>query len=80
MTRHSTLLTTAALVALALPIAACDIDVQKEEVDGKAKVGITSPVGNVSVPSWDGCPPVGLAKLGVSEDLIDTRIPPSPSP
>jgi|RhiMethySRZTD1v2_1073278.scaffolds.fasta_scaffold1191121_1 hypothetical protein len=42
-------LSAAALVAIALPLAACNVDVRKHEVDGKADVDITTPVGNVSV-------------------------------
>jgi gluconate 2-dehydrogenase gamma chain len=33
-------------------------------------------VGNVFNPKYDGCPPAALAKLGVSYDLMKTRIPP----
>ena len=33
-------------------------------------------VGNVSRPGWNGCPPAALAKLGVSYDLMDTRVKP----
>ncbi len=32
--------------------------------------------GNVAVPVWDGCPPAALAKLGVSYDLMATRVAP----
>ena len=47
MDRHSRLLSSAAaLVAMALPIAACNVDVRKHDVDGKADVDITTPVGN----------------------------------
>ena len=34
-------------------------------------------IGNVSLPAWDGCPPAALEKLGVSHDLMNTRIPPA---
>jgi hypothetical protein len=30
-------------------------------------------VGNVALPSWDGCPPAALRKLGVSYDLMKPR-------
>ena len=30
-------------------------------------------VGNVALPSWDGCPPAALQKLGVSYDLMKPR-------
>lgn len=33
-------------------------------------------VGNVALPSWNGCPPPALEKLGVDYSLMDTRIPP----
>ncbi|MEX2179739.1 MAG: gluconate 2-dehydrogenase subunit 3 family protein [Gemmatimonadaceae bacterium] len=33
-------------------------------------------IGNVSLPAWDGCPPAALAKLGVSYDLMSSRVPP----
>ena len=33
-------------------------------------------IGNVSRPSWDGCPPAALEKLGVSYALMDTRVKP----
>jgi hypothetical protein len=32
-------------------------------------------VGNVALPAWNGCPPEANAKLGVSHDLMKTRIP-----
>ena len=32
-------------------------------------------VGNVSLPSWNGCPPAALERLGVSYDLMSTRVP-----
>lgn len=32
-------------------------------------------VGNVFNPDWKGCPPEAMAKLGVSHDLMKTRIP-----
>ncbi len=33
-------------------------------------------LGNVAVPVWDGCPPEALAKLGVSYDVMATRVAP----
>lgn len=33
-------------------------------------------LGNVSNAGWDGCPPAAMQKLGVSHDLMNTRIPP----
>ncbi len=32
-------------------------------------------IGNVAVAEWKGCPPAALRKLGVSYDLMNTRIP-----
>ena len=32
-------------------------------------------VGNVRVPTWNGCPKPMLDKLGVSYDLMKTRVP-----
>lgn len=32
-------------------------------------------MGNVALPSWSGCPPEANAKLGVSHDLMKTRVP-----
>lgn len=32
-------------------------------------------VGNVFNPDWRGCPPEAMAKLGVSHDVMKTRIP-----
>lgn len=32
-------------------------------------------IGNVFNPNWNGCPPEALAKLGVTEDVMRTRIP-----
>lgn len=33
-------------------------------------------IGNVANPGYDGCPPAALAKLGVSYDLMKTRVSP----
>jgi hypothetical protein len=33
-------------------------------------------VGNTFNPSWNGCPPAAMAKLGVSHDLMKTRVKP----
>ena len=32
-------------------------------------------IGNVAVAEWKGCPPAALRKLGVSYDLMNTRVP-----
>lgn len=34
-------------------------------------------VGNVFNPDWNGCPPEAMAKLGVSHDLMKTRVRPA---
>jgi gluconate 2-dehydrogenase gamma chain len=31
-------------------------------------------IGNVFNPHWDGCPPAAMAKLGVSQDVMNTRV------
>ncbi len=31
-------------------------------------------IGNVFNPNWDGCPPAAMAKLGVSQDVMNTRV------
>ena len=33
-------------------------------------------VGNVFNPAYDGCPPAALEKLGVSYDVMTTRVSP----
>lgn len=33
-------------------------------------------IGNVANPGYDGCPPAALAKLGVSYDVMQTRVSP----
>ena len=33
-------------------------------------------IGNVFNPAYDGCPPEALAKLGVSYDLMQSRVSP----
>jgi hypothetical protein len=49
-----------ALLSMAVPLAACNIDVQKHESDSKADVDITTPVGNVSVRTNTGAADTGL--------------------
>jgi hypothetical protein len=31
-------------------------------------------MGNVFNPNWDGCPPAAMAKLGVSQDVMQSRV------
>ena len=35
--------------------------------------------GNVAVPEWTGCPAPALSRLGVSYDLMKTRVAPTPT-
>jgi hypothetical protein len=78
MDRHYTSLTTAAaLVAMALPIAACNIDIRKHESDGKANVDITTPVGNVSVRTNVERAETGLAVYPGATPLRDDDDPES---
>ncbi len=37
-------------------------------------------IGNVAIPQWKGCPPAALRKLGVTEDVMKTRIPVQDAP
>jgi hypothetical protein len=32
-------------------------------------------IGNVAMADWNGCPPAALQRLGVTEDVMKTRIP-----
>ena len=78
MDRYRSLSTAAVLVAIALPIAACDIDVRKDESpDGKANVDITTPVGNVSVRTNVDTPDTGLAVYPGAKPLRDEDEPES---
>jgi hypothetical protein len=65
-------------MVIALPIAACDIDVRKDESpDGKADVDITTPVGNVSVRTNIDTPDTGLAVYPGAKPLRDEDEPES---
>ena len=72
--RHS-LLTFVALLSMAAPLAACNVDVQKHESDGKADVDITTPVGNVSVRTNVGAADTGLAVYPGARPLEDEKEP-----
>ncbi len=72
-----TLLSAAALAAIVLPIAACDVDVRKDESNGKADVDITTPVGNVSVRTNVDTPDTGLAVYPGARPLRDEDEPES---
>jgi len=69
------LLTFVALLSMAAPLAACNVDVQKHESDGKADVDITTPVGNVSVRTNTGAADTGLAVYPGARPLEDEKEP-----
>ena len=64
-------------MAIALPIAACNVDVRRHESDGKADVDITTPVGNVSVRTNVDTPDTGLAVYPGARPLQDEDEPES---
>jgi hypothetical protein len=64
-----------ALLSMAVPLAACNVDVKKHESDGKADVDITTPVGNVSVRTNVGAADTGLAVYPGSRPLEDDKEP-----
>jgi hypothetical protein len=68
-------LTLVALLSMAVPLAACNIDVQKHESDGKADVDITTPVGNVSVRTNVGAADTGVAVYPGARPLEDDKDP-----
>ena len=72
-------LSAAALVAIALPLAACNVDVRKHEVDGKADVDITTPVGNVSVRTNVDKADTGLAVYPNARPLEEEDEPKRPT-
>jgi hypothetical protein len=65
------LLAAASLVLTAIPIAACDIDVRKQESAGKAEVDIQTPVGDVSVRTGVDAPDTGLKVYPGARPLVD---------
>ncbi len=69
------LLAFVALLSVAVPLAACNVDVQKHESDGKADVDITTPVGNVSVRTNVGAADTGLAVYPGARPLEDEKEP-----
>ena len=64
-----------ALLSMAVPLAACNIDVQKHDADGKADVDITTPVGNVSVRTNVGTADTGVAVYPGARPLEDENEP-----
>ena len=69
------LLALVALLSIAVPLAACYVDVKKHESDGKADVDITTPVGNVSVRTNVGAADTGLAVYPGARPLEDEKEP-----
>jgi hypothetical protein len=67
----------ALLLTSVIPIAACDIDVRKDESSGKADVDITTPVGNVNVRTNIDTPDTGLAVYPGAQPLRDEDEPES---
>jgi len=61
----------AALVAIALPLVGCNIDVRRQEDGGKAEVDITTPVGDVHVRTDIDSPDTGLAVYPGAQPLRD---------
>jgi hypothetical protein len=69
------LLAVVALLSMAVPLAACNVDVRKHEEDNKADVDITTPVGNVSVRTNVGAADTGLAVYPGARPLEDENEP-----
>ena len=65
------LLAVATLLMTVLPIAACDIDVHKQESGGKAEVDIQTPVGDVSVRTGVDAPDTGLKVYPGARPLVE---------
>jgi len=65
------LIAAASLFLTAIPIAACDIDVHKQESGGKAEVDIQTPVGDVSVRTGVDAPDTGLKVYPGARPLVD---------
>jgi hypothetical protein len=77
MSHFKSLTALAFVVALALPITACDIDVRKDQSNGKADVDIKTPVGNVNVRTNIETPDTGLAVYPGAQPLRDEDEPES---
>lgn len=69
------LLAVVTLLSIAVPLAACNIDVQHDESAGKADVDITTPVGNVSVHTNVGAADTGLAVYPGARPLENDKDP-----
>jgi hypothetical protein len=61
----------ATLLAAAIPLAACNVDVRKDDSNGKADVDITTPVGNVSVRTNVDAHDTGIAVYPGARPLED---------
>ena len=75
MTHSSRSLAVVAFLSMAVPLTACNIDVQKHESDGKADVDITTPVGNVSVRTNVSAADTGLAVYPGARPLENEKEP-----
>jgi len=76
MTRYcNPLQTVAALAALALPLAACNVDVRRHDSAGRADVDITTPVGDLSVRTNVEAPDTGLAVYPGARPAQDEKAP-----
>jgi hypothetical protein len=64
-------LTVATVFVTAIPIAACDIDVRRQESGGKAEVDIQTPVGDVTVRTGVDAPDTGLKVYPGARLLVD---------
>ena len=68
-------LRTAALAAVALPLAACNVDVSEHQEDGRAAVEITTPLGDLSVRTNVDAADTGLAVYPRARPLKDENEP-----
>ena len=73
--RSNWLRTSAALAAVILTLAACNVDVREHESDGRAEVEITTPVGDLSVRTNVNTPDTGLAVYPGARPLKDEKEP-----
>jgi len=67
----------AVLLAAAIPLAACNVDVRRHDANGKADVDVTTPVGNVSVRTNVETPDTGMAVYPGARPLRDRDEPES---
>lgn len=67
----------AVLLAAAIPLAACNVDVRRHDANGKADVDVSTPVGNVSVRTNVETPETGMAVYPGARPLRDKDEPES---